>query len=103
MGPGGGDGTFQRDVRITLKTDEDNLIGVTYRGIRHASPEVIERLTRGEPVEPSEYYFRVLPSFEAGPDPYEWLNRIVAVATGDRRPTGPIYEVHETLTVRGRV
>ncbi len=58
---------------------------------------MIERLARGEPVDSSEYYFRVVPSFEVGPGKYEWLNRIVAVAVGDRRPTGPVYEVHEIL------
>lgn len=92
-----GDGSFHLDVRITLQTDDDHLIGMTYGGIRHASPEVMKRLTAGEPVDASEYYFRVVPAFEAGPGPYEWMNRIVAVAVGDRRPTGPIYEVHEIL------
>ena len=92
-----GDGSFQLDVRITLETDDGHLIGMTYKGIRHGTPEVIGRLTRGEPVDPSEYYFRVVPSFEAGPGKYEWLNRIVSVATGERRPSGPVYEVYQIL------
>ena len=91
------DGSFHLDVRITLETDDNHLVGMTYRGLRHASPEVMKRLTAGEPVDPSEYYFRVVPTFEAGPGPYEWMNRIIAVAVGDRRPTGPIYEVHQIL------
>jgi FMN phosphatase YigB (HAD superfamily) len=49
----------------------------------------MKRLTAGEPVDLSAYYVRVIPAFKAGPGPYEWLNRIVAVAVGDRRPTGP--------------
>lgn len=92
-----GDGSFQLDVRITLQTADGHLIGMTYRGIRHGAPEVVQRLTQGESVDPAEYYFRALPSFEVGPGPYEWLNRIVAVGIGERRPTGPIYEVHEIL------
>ena len=29
------DGALQLDVRLTLKTDDDHLIGMTYRGYRH--------------------------------------------------------------------
>ncbi len=58
---------------------------------------MIERVNRGEPVDPSEYYFRTAPFFETGSDKYGWLNRIVAVAMGSRNPTGPFYKVYEIL------
>ncbi|MDP6350844.1 MAG: DUF3237 family protein [Alphaproteobacteria bacterium] len=35
--------------------------------------------------------------FKTGSDDYGWLNRIVTVAMGDRRPTGPSYTVFEIL------
>lgn len=102
--PGGGDwileradGSLQLDVRITLQTDDDALIYMTYRGIRHGPAEVIERLNNGESVDPSEYYFRTTPFFETGSEKYGWLNRIVAVAFGDRRATGPRYRIYEIL------
>ena len=44
------DDAFQLDVRLTLKTDDDALIGMTYRGLRHGPAAVMERLTRGENV-----------------------------------------------------
>ena len=85
------------DVRLILKTQDGTLIGMNYRGIRHAPPEVLARLERGERVSPSEYYFRTAPSFETASAEYDWLNRIVAVGIGDRRSDGPVYSVFEIL------
>ena len=102
--PGGGDwlllradGTLQLDVRATLKTDDDALIYMTDRGIRHGPPEVMERLNKGEKVDPSEYYFRIAPFFETGAEKYDWLNRVVSVGTGQRLASGPIYEIYQIL------
>jgi len=91
------DGAFQLDVRLTLKTDDGELIGMTYRGFRHGPAPVIERLNRGDAVDASEYYFRTAAFFETSAAKYGWLNRIVAVATGHRPPAGVLYEVFEVL------
>ena len=102
--PGGGDWTLLRadgvlelDVRVTLETDDGALIHMASLGLRHGSPDVIAALARGETVDPSTYYFRTLPRFETGHPKYEFLNRLLAVASGDRRPNGPIYTVDEIL------
>lgn len=102
--PGGGDwlllrndGVLQMDVRATLQTDDGALIYMTYRGVRHGPAEVIDRLNRGEIVDPSEYYFRTAPFFETGSEQYAWLNRIVAVATGERLPGQAVYTVYQVL------
>ena len=50
------DGVLQLDVRVTLETDDGALIYMSYRGLRHGSPEAMERMNRGEPVDPSEVY-----------------------------------------------
>jgi hypothetical protein len=57
----------------------------------------MERLARGEPVDPAEYYFRISPQFETGSSKYSWLNKIVAVGAGHRLPTGPTYYVYAVL------
>ncbi|MDP6351237.1 MAG: DUF3237 domain-containing protein [Alphaproteobacteria bacterium] len=102
--PGGGDwllarndGALQLDVRLTMRTDDSELIYMTYRGIRHGPAAVIERVNRGEPVDPSAYYFRTAPFFETGAEKYDWLNRVVAVAMGTRSASGPRYTVFEIL------
>jgi Protein of unknown function (DUF3237) len=58
---------------------------------------VIDRLNRGETVDPAEYYFRTAPVFETASEKYGWLNRIIAVGTGHRLPQGPVYSVFEVL------
>ena len=102
--PGGGDWTLARsdavlelDLRITLETDDGALISMTSFGLRHGPPDTLAALGRGESVDPSKYYFRTTPRFETSAAPYEFLNRLIAVASGDRRPTGPIYTINEIL------
>lgn len=88
---GGADWQFVRDDGVTvaeavylLETDDGTLIQVRNRGLRRGPREVIERLTAGDDVDPSEYYFRTSPSFLVKAGPYEWLNRDIFVATGAR-------------------
>jgi len=92
-----GDGVLELDLRLTLQTDDGALIHMTSFGLRHGPPEVIAALGRGEKVDPSVYYFRTLPHFETGDPRYAFLNRLLAVSTGDRRAEGPIYTIEEIL------
>ena len=91
------DGSTTLDVRIVLQTDDGAAIGMTYRGMRHGPAAVMERVNRGEMVDPSEYYFRTAVAFETAAPKYDWLNRIIAIGTGSRPPEGPVYEIFEVL------
>ena len=91
------DGATTLDVRLVLETDDGATIGMTYRGMRHGPAAVMERMNRGEAVDPSEYYFRTSVVFETAAPKYDWLNRIIAVGTGRRPPEGPVYDVFEVL------
>jgi len=102
--PGGGDwmrvrpdGASELDVRITLRTDDGHLIYLSYRGIAAVSPEVMQRRAKGEAIAPAEVYFRTTPVFETGSEKYGWLNRIVAVGVGKRKPTAVEYTVYTVL------
>jgi hypothetical protein len=101
---GGGDWTISRsdavlelDLRITLETDDGALIGMSSFGLRHGPAEVLAALARGETVDPSKYYFRTAPRFETSAPKYAFLNHLIAVASGNRLPTGPIYTINEIL------
>ena len=102
--PGGGDwlttrpdGTVVLDVRAVGRTDDGHIIYTYYRGINVMSPEVRERVFRGEAVDPSEYYFRITPVFETASEKYGWLNQIVAVGVGRISPTGVAYKIYAIL------
>ena len=58
---------------------------------------VLAALARGETVDPSKYYFRTTPRFETSAPPYTYLNRVIAIASADRRPGGPVYTIEEVL------
>jgi hypothetical protein len=81
-----GDGILELVARYSILTRDGVEIAVTNRGMRRAPPEILERMSRGEPVDPALVYFRTVPVFEAPAGPYEWLNRSVFVATAARLP-----------------
>jgi len=91
------DGVADLDARYTLETDDGALIYVKNHGYRHGPEAVLGRLAAGENVDPAQYYMRTTPLFETGDPRYAWLNRIVCVATGARRPAAVELEVFEVL------
>jgi hypothetical protein len=91
------DGATSLNVRLVLETSDGALIAMTYLGVRHGPKEVLDRIARGENVNPSEYYMRATPYFETASEKYGWLNRVVSVAYGHRVAGGAIYQVFEIL------
>jgi hypothetical protein len=89
------DGTADLDARYTLETSDGALIYVHNRGYRHGPKDVIARLVKGEDLDPALYYMRTTPWFETSAPAYDWLNRIVCVGTGARRPAGVELELFE--------
>ena len=90
-----GDGATTLDVRLVLETTDHALITMTYRGIRHGPADIVERIERGEVVDPATHYFRIAPTFETASASYDWMNRILAVGIGHRQADGPLYSVFE--------
>lgn len=91
------DSCIKLDVRLVLKTRDEELIVMTYTCLRAGPPNVIEKLERGQPVDPGSYYFRMNPMFETSSKKYDWMNRIIAVGTGVRLADGPVYSIFEVL------
>jgi hypothetical protein len=91
------DSCIQLDVRLVLRTTDGAFIAMTYQCLRAGPPSVIEKLDKGEAVDPTSYYFRMNPTFETSAPKYDWMNRIIAVGTGHRLPGGPVYSIFEVL------
>ena len=89
--PGGDDATLTRsdgvvelDERITLETDDGALIYMTFQGLRD------DRAPGGP-------YFRTLPRFETAEPKYSFLNRLLAVGTGEIQAGEPVHVIEEIL------
>jgi hypothetical protein len=91
------DDVLEIEVRITLETDDKHQIYMTWKGFRHGPKEVIDRLNRGESVDPATYYFRTTPYFETSSEKYSWMNRICSIATGSRKASGRTFDVFQVL------
>ena len=89
------DGSAVLDARYTLQTDDGALIYVSNQGIRHGPKDAMERLARGEEVDPSLIYTRSTPRFETSAPKYAWLNRALFVASGVRRRDSIELEFYE--------
>jgi len=88
------DGVLQLEARYTLRTTDGALVQVINRGMRHGPAEVLERVFRGESVDPSEYYFRTVAEFEAPKGPHDWLNRALFLGEAQRRVDEAIVRFH---------
>ena len=91
------DGVADLCARYTIEADDGARILVASDGLRHGPPQVIERLARGEAVDPSLYYFRTAMRFETADPALDWLNRIVALARGAREARAVRLDVYEVL------
>lgn len=91
------DGVVELEARYSIKTQDGVEIAVTNRGLRRAPPEVMERLSRGEAIDPAQVYFRTTPVFEAPAGPYAWLNESIFTATAARLPDKVQIRVFEML------
>lgn len=91
------DGAADIQARYTIETDAGARVLVDSVGLRHGPPEVIEKLARGEPVEPALYYFRTVMRFETAHPTVDWMNRILAIARGQRDARAVRLDVYEVL------
>ena len=91
------DDVLEIDMRFTLETDDKQHIYMSWKGLRHGPREVIDRLNRGENVDPDSYYFRTTPYFETSSEKYAWLNRICSIATGARAANTRTVQVFRVL------
>jgi hypothetical protein len=91
------DGVADLCARYTIESDAGARILVASDGLRHGPPEIIERLARGEAVDPALYYFRTAMRFETSDRSAAWLNHIIALARGAREARVVRLAVHEVL------
>ena len=83
------------DARYCLETDAGDLIFVKNQALRTGPPELIARLVRGEPVDPTLIYFRCCPSFETASPSLHWITERMFIGTGARYPESVVMRFFE--------
>jgi Protein of unknown function (DUF3237) len=78
------DGVLEISAHYVVATDDGAFVEVTSKGLRHGPPEVMARLARGEAVAPDEYFFRTQMRFATGHPVWLHLNKVMALAVGQR-------------------
>jgi hypothetical protein len=91
------DGVADIKARYTIESEEGGRVLVASDGVRHGPADVMARLSRGDTVDPSLYYFRTVMRFETSDASLAWLNRILAIARGAREARSVRLDVHEIL------
>jgi len=80
------DGVAELHARYVIETPGGGRIYVENSGLRHGPAEAMERLRRGEVVDPALTYFRTTAKFEASDESFLWLARHIFVGVGIRHP-----------------
>jgi hypothetical protein len=80
------DGFTTMDARYVAELDDGHLLYIVNSGVRFGPAEIMARITRGEPVDPADVYFRTTPRFETVSPAHGWLSRPLFLASGARHP-----------------
>lgn len=91
------DGVADIQARYVIETGSGARVLVRSDGLRHGPAEILERIARGEAIDPALYYFRTVLRFEASEPSLDWLNRIIAIARGARERLAVKLDVYEVL------
>ena len=89
------DGYTTLDARYAAELDDGAMLYIVNLGVRFGPPEIMARITRGEPVDPSAVYFRTTPRFECASPAHHWLTCPLFLGTGARHPTHVELKVFE--------
>ncbi|WP_030515400.1 DUF3237 domain-containing protein [Nocardia sp. NRRL WC-3656] len=78
------DGAIEIDTRYSARTADGGHIYLRTSGIRSGAPEVLNALLRGDPVDPSDYYFRLVVRLETSDSRLAELEHSLFVASAIR-------------------
>ena len=85
------------EAKYAFETDDGAVIYVENKGIRFGPVELLKKLGRGEPVDPTLIYFRTVPRFETGAEKYRWLMESLFIGSAARHADRVVIDVHQVL------
>jgi uncharacterized protein DUF3237 len=88
---------IELEAKYAFETDDGAVVYVENKGIRFGPVELLQRLQRGEPVDPKLIYFRTVPKFETGAERYRWLMENLFIGSAARYADRVVIDVHQVL------
>jgi Protein of unknown function (DUF3237) len=88
---------IELEAKYAFETDDGATVYVENKGIRFGPVDLLQKLKRGEPVDPKLIYFRTAPKFETGHAGYRWLMENLFVASAARHADRVVIDVHQVL------
>jgi hypothetical protein len=90
-------GFTELEAKYAFEMDDGAVIYIENIGIRFGPKELLDRIAKGEIVDPALIYFRSVPRFETGAENYRWLMENLFVGVGSRYPDRVELDVHQVL------
>jgi hypothetical protein len=90
-------GLTELEAKYAFELDDGAIVYIENIGIRFGPKELLDRIARGEMVDPSRIYFRSVPKFETGSEKYRWLMENLFIGVGARHPDRVELDVYQVL------
>jgi hypothetical protein len=90
-------GFTELEAKYAFEMDDGAVIYIENIGVRFGPKELLDRIAKGETVDPKLIYFRSVPRFETGAEDYRWLMENLFVGVGSRYPDRVELDVHQVL------
>jgi hypothetical protein len=90
-------GFTEVEAKYAFQMDDGAIVYIENVGIRFGPKELLDRIARGEVVDPALIYFRSVPKFETGAAKYRWLRENLFIGVGARHSDRVEIDVHKVL------
>jgi hypothetical protein len=90
-------GFTELEAKYAFETNDGAVIYIENIGMRFGPKEALDRIARGEAVDPALIYFRSAPKFETGSEKYRWLMENLFIGVGARHPDRVELDVHQVM------
>ncbi|CAN5489837.1 DUF3237 domain-containing protein [soil metagenome] len=91
------DGFTEVVANYAFEMEDGAVVYIENVGMRFGPKEALDRIARGEAVDPGLIYFRSVPRFETGAPKYRWLMQNLFIGVGARHPDRVELAVHQVL------
>src|ERR1700722_1024077 len=90
-------GFTELEAKYAFELDDGAIVYIENIGIRFGPKELLDRIAKGEIVDPASIYFRSVPKYETGAEKYDWLMENLFIGVGARHPDRVEIDVHQVL------